>query len=107
MPQFQADFGVLSELVRGVVVAAILLPIAFTSLAAGSISDRISRKRTISLGCATFSLGSAISCGSNSLPMLILGRCIAGAGQVRRRLHLALVGEWSAYPGSRDSSCRL
>lgn len=82
MPQFQAQFGVLSDFVRGIVVASILVPSAFTGIVAGSVSDRISRKRTISLGCAIFAVGSAISCGSNRLGVLLFGRCVAGAGEV-------------------------
>ncbi|KAL8280206.1 hypothetical protein RQP46_007320 [Phenoliferia psychrophenolica] len=81
MPQFQAQFGVLSDFVRGLVVASILIPSAFTGIIAGSISDRLSRKRTVSLGCAIFACGSAISCGSNTLGLLIFGRCVAGAGE--------------------------
>ncbi|KAM0749065.1 general substrate transporter [Meredithblackwellia eburnea MCA 4105] len=81
MPQFQSAFGDISELVRGVVVSSILIPSALTGMIAGNVADKISRKWTISLGCAIFALGSAIECGSTNLGMLIAGRCIAGSGE--------------------------
>ena len=81
MPQFVAQFGELEPLLRGFVVACILVPSALTGIIGGSISDKISRKRTIALGCAIFAIGSAISAGSNSLAALITGRCIAGLGE--------------------------
>lgn len=81
MPDFLVQFGELSELLRGFVVSVILIPSALTGILAGGIQDRISRKKTISLGCALFSLGSAISAGSTVLGVLVLGRCIAGTGE--------------------------
>lgn len=49
---------------------------------AGNISDKISRKRSISLGAAIFAVGSALSAGAKgSLVMLIVARCIAGTGE--------------------------
>lgn len=53
-----------------------------TGVLAGTVSDRLSRKYTISLGSAIFAVGSAISAASKtSLGVLILGRCIAGTGE--------------------------
>ncbi|GAA5877955.1 hypothetical protein JCM1840_000123 [Sporobolomyces johnsonii] len=82
MPSFVAEFGELTPLMRGVVVAIILVPSAFTGMIAGGVSDRLSRKRTIALGSLIFAVGSAISAGAvEHLGVLILGRCIAGAGE--------------------------
>lgn len=107
MTQFQDVFGVLSPLIRGVVVAVrlapfphlpclpfflylahtwlsqiILVPSGVTGVLAGTVSDKLSRKYTISLGSAIFAVGSAISAASKtSLGVLILGRCIAGTGE--------------------------
>ncbi|KZP11841.1 putative transporter [Athelia psychrophila] len=81
MPQFIAHFGTLSDFMRGFVVAVILIPSAVTGILAGSLSDRISRKYTISLGSLMFAVGSAISCGAPNLTALIVGRCIAGSGE--------------------------
>lgn len=94
MASFEAQFGSLSDFVRGIVVASILVPSAITGILGGSLSDRISRKRTIALGSAIFAAGSAISCGSNSLGLLIFGRCVAGTGEV------CILGRWS---GEREA----
>jgi hypothetical protein len=60
----------------------ILVPSGVTGVLAGTVSDRLSRKYTISLGSAIFAVGSAISAASKtSLGVLILGRCIAGTGE--------------------------
>jgi len=81
MAAFEATFGHLSPIVRGLTVSSILLPSALTGVLAGPLSDRISRKRTTALGAAMFALGSAICCGVNSLAALIVARCVAGAGE--------------------------
>jgi len=41
-------------------VSVILLPSAMTGILAGRVSDKISRKYTISLGCALFAVGTSI-----------------------------------------------
>lgn len=81
MPAFEELFGVLSPMTRGITVACILVPSALSGMVAGSISDAISRKRTIALGAFIFCLGSAMSTGATHLAGLIVGRCIAGAGE--------------------------
>ncbi|KAI5481723.1 hypothetical protein MNV49_002949 [Pseudohyphozyma bogoriensis] len=81
MDQFVEHFGELSEFMRGFVVSVILLPSAVTGLVAGKLMDKISRKYTISLGAVIFAVGSGISCGAPNLAVLIVARCIAGAGE--------------------------
>ncbi|KZP07920.1 general substrate transporter [Athelia psychrophila] len=81
MPQFIEHFGVLSDFIRGFVVAVILIPSAVTGILAGSLSDRISRKYTISLGSLMYAVGFAISVGAPNLTILIVARCIAGLGE--------------------------
>lgn len=81
MPEFTAHFGQLSEFMRGFVVAVILLPSALTGILAGRVSDKISRKYTISMGCAIFAVGTAIATAAPNLAVLIVGRCIAGSGE--------------------------
>ncbi|GAA5996737.1 uncharacterized protein JCM10292_003172 [Rhodotorula paludigena] len=83
MHSFEEQFGVLTPTMRGVVVAIILLPSAFTGMLAGNIADKISRKYSISVGAAIFAVGSALSAAStgDSLAMLLVGRCIAGLGE--------------------------
>ncbi|BGP13275.1 hypothetical protein JCM10213v2_001194 [Rhodosporidiobolus nylandii] len=83
MSSFYASFGgEISETLRGVVVSMILIPSALSGVFAGSISDRLSRKRAISLGAAIFSIGQAASAASSKyIGVLILGRIIAGFGE--------------------------
>jgi MFS family permease len=118
MPQFVEHFGETSEVspsitaipepiaygrrqfLRGFIVAVILIPSALTGLIAGSLMDRISRKYTISLGCALFAVGAAMcafqqlsdevehslilvlsAAASPNIPTLIVARCIAGSGE--------------------------
>lgn len=105
MSTFEDEFGVLSPFIRGLTVSVrssffsvpsspplqpayasssqiILLPSALSGMLAGNVSDKISRKKSISLGAAIFAAGSALSAGAKgSLVMLIVARCIAGTGE--------------------------
>lgn len=84
MPKFVSQFsktGVLSTTVQGLIVSTILITASMASLVSGPLSDRISRTKTISLGGLIFAAGSAVSCAANALPMLFVGRAIAGIGE--------------------------
>ena len=81
MEEFTKHFGTLSEFMRGFVVAIILLPSALTGIFAGKVSDKISRKYTVSLGCAIFAVGTVVATVAPNLATLIVGRCIAGSGE--------------------------
>ncbi|SCZ99194.1 BZ3500_MvSof-1268-A1-R1_Chr7-1g09429 [Microbotryum saponariae] len=81
MPQFIAHFGQLSEFLRGFIVAVILIPSAITGMFAGSVADRIGRKRTISLGSLIFAAGMGMCVIAPNLTVLIVGRCVAGSGE--------------------------
>jgi MFS family permease len=96
-----SEFGHISETLRGVVVASasfslssfceltdptfhavILIPSALTGIVAGSVSNTLSRKRTIALGCFIFAVGQAVSAVTfRYVGVLILGRIIAGSGE--------------------------
>lgn len=89
MPFFELQFGILSPLVRGFFVAIILVPASISGIFAGLLSDYRGREQAISIGCLIFSIGSAISAGSNSFAVLILGRVIAGSGE---GLFLSVIG---------------
>ncbi|GAA6061768.1 hypothetical protein JCM10212_000748 [Sporobolomyces blumeae] len=82
MASFEAYFGELDEVVRGLLVAIILVPSALSGIFAGQIADKISRKYTIALGSFIFAIGSAISCGCpRQVAVLFVARCIAGIGE--------------------------
>jgi MFS family permease len=62
--------------------AVILIPSAITGIFAGSVSNTLSRKRTIALGCFIFAVGQAVSAVTfRYIGVLILGRIIAGSGE--------------------------
>jgi MFS family permease len=81
MPQFKNAFDPISPTLQGLIVSAILITASLASLVAGPLSDKISRTRTFALGGLIFAIGSVIECASFALPMLIVGRCIAGVGE--------------------------
>ncbi|KAK7056853.1 hypothetical protein VNI00_002570 [Paramarasmius palmivorus] len=81
MPQFEAQFGVLSPTVQGLLISCILITASLSSLFAGPLSDHISRTYTIGIGGAVYAAGSAIGASSMRLPQLFVGRCIAGVGE--------------------------
>ncbi|GAA6063189.1 hypothetical protein JCM10212_006855 [Sporobolomyces blumeae] len=81
MPYFESEIGKLDPLIQGVVVSIILVPSALTGILAGNVADWISRKYTISLGCAIFAVGSIVSAAATNLGMLVAGRCVAGIGE--------------------------
>ncbi|BGP32269.1 hypothetical protein JCM10296v2_004050 [Rhodotorula toruloides] len=99
MSTFEAEFGVLSPFIRGLTVSVILLPSALSGMLAGNVSDKISRKKSISLGAAIFAAGSALSAGAKgSLVMLIVARCSAGTGE---GLFLGCLGVYLTETSSR------
>ncbi|SCV70189.1 BQ2448_1583 [Microbotryum intermedium] len=81
MPQFIEHFGELSDFLRGFVVAVILIPSAITGMFAGSVADRIGRRRTVSLGTLIFATGMAMCVAAPNLLVFIVGRCVAGSGE--------------------------
>ncbi|PCH33387.1 general substrate transporter [Wolfiporia cocos MD-104 SS10] len=84
MSQFKEHFsktGSLSATIQGLIVSTVLITASVASIISGPLSDRISRTRTISLGGIVYAAGSAISCSSNTLAQLFVGRAVAGAGE--------------------------
>ncbi|KAJ5624533.1 Major facilitator superfamily domain general substrate transporter [Penicillium lagena] len=65
---------------KGWFVSTLLLAAWFGSLANGPIADRIGRKFSINLAVVIFVIGSAIQCSAMDIPMLFVGRAIAGLG---------------------------
>ena len=63
---------------KGWTVSSLLLAAWFGSLVVSYPTDKIGRKRTISLSCIVFTIGSALQAGAISSGMLIAGRVIAG-----------------------------
>lgn len=81
MSQFEDKFNSISAILQGLIVSTILLTASLSSIAAGPLSDRISRTRTFALGGLVFGLGSILSSAAANLPMLLVGRCVTGLGE--------------------------
>ncbi|KAJ6605850.1 general substrate transporter [Mycena sp. CBHHK59/15] len=81
MPQFESQFGSISPTVQGLLVSSIIATAALSSVFAGSLSDRISRTYTISVGAMVYAVGCAIACSAKALSQLFIGRCITGLGE--------------------------
>ncbi|KAJ5915151.1 hypothetical protein N7454_011263 [Penicillium verhagenii] len=63
---------------KGWFVSTLLLAAWLGSLINGPISDRVGRKVSMNLAVIVFVIGSAIQCAAVSIPMLFVGRAIAG-----------------------------
>ncbi|KAJ7228698.1 general substrate transporter [Mycena pura] len=81
MAQFEKQFGSISATFQGLLVSSIIATAALSSVFSGTLSDRISRTYTISLGAFVFSVGCAIACSAKALPQLFIGRCVTGFGE--------------------------
>ena len=81
MAQFNDKFSPITPTVQGLIVSSILITAATFSLLAGPLSDRISRKYTLTIGGAVFAGGSVIAASASKLPQIFVGRCLAGIGE--------------------------
>lgn len=80
MSQFENSIGRLSSSQQGIYIASILLSASVSSLASGTVSDRISRKYGILVGGGLTALGATISAASPNLASLIVARLVTGVG---------------------------
>ncbi|KAE8374402.1 general substrate transporter [Aspergillus bertholletiae] len=72
-PRIYTDSGF-----KGWFVSTLLLAAWFGSLVNGPIADRLGRKMSMNIAVVIFVIGSAIQCGAVNIPMLFVGRAIAG-----------------------------
>jgi MFS family permease len=61
-------------------VAILEIGAFISSLLVGKVGDIIGRRKTILYGSATFVVGGALQTAANGMPMMMLGRLIAGFG---------------------------
>lgn len=81
MKSFDSQFGPLPATVQGLIVSAILIPAAISSMFAGRLADILGRPIGIAIGAAIFGLGAALEAGAVRLAMFVVGRVIEGLGE--------------------------
>jgi EmrB/QacA subfamily drug resistance transporter len=88
------------------VVDAYTLALATVVLSAGSLADRLGRRRLFLGGLAVFTLASLVCALSNSIAMLDAARAVQGLGAaVMFAVSLALLA--NAFPGARERAGAL
>ncbi|KAI3393550.1 hypothetical protein diail_4141 [Diaporthe ilicicola] len=80
MESFAAKFPriYLDSSFKGWFVSTLLLFAWFGSLVNGPVADRVGRKGSILVAAVVFTVGSALQAAAESIPMLFVGRAIAG-----------------------------
>ena len=81
MPQFAQVFGQLSPNMRGFTVSFLLLMGAVPAFFAGQLADKFGHLRVVLAGASVFCIGSALQAGAMDMPMLLVGRALAGLGE--------------------------
>jgi MFS family permease len=77
-PFFYDYFDQPSKATIGTMVAILEVGAFFSSLVVGKVGDIIGRRRTILHGSLIFLVGGAFQTFANGMPMMMLGRIIAG-----------------------------
>lgn len=77
-PFFYDYFNQPSKATIGTMVAILEVGAFFSSLVVGKVGDIIGRRRTILYGSLIFLVGGAFQTFANGMPMMMLGRIIAG-----------------------------
>lgn len=79
-PYFKDYFNQPSRAEVGTMVAILEVGAFISSLSVGRIGDMLGRRRTIFWGSIIFLVGGAFQTFANGMPMMLLGRIIAGLG---------------------------
>ncbi|HAU07270.1 MAG TPA: MFS transporter, partial [Gammaproteobacteria bacterium] len=66
----------------GIAIGAYGLTQAIFQVPFGMLSDRIGRKKVITLGLLLFALGSVVAAMASSIELVILGRLLQGSGAI-------------------------
>ncbi|KAI1180816.1 general substrate transporter [Nemania sp. FL0916] len=74
------DATSLSGSTKGLIISILSLGTFVGALAAGDFADLVGRRTTILGGCAIFLVGVVLQLASDELPLLVIGRIVAGLG---------------------------
>ncbi len=83
---FAADFENSTPFLMGLALGIYGLLQAMLQIPFGLLSDRIGRKRTITIGLALMALGSVVAAMSDTIYGVILGRALQGSGAIAAAL---------------------
>lgn len=81
MPHFEHTMGVLTPVMRGFAVSLLLLMGAVPAIFAGQLADQYGQLRVVMAGASVFTLGAILQAACDGLPMLLVGRALAGLGE--------------------------
>jgi len=79
-PYFKSYFNYPKAAEIGTMVAILEIGALISSLSVGQIGDMLGRRKTILYGAIVFVIGGAIQTFATGMPMMMLGRVIAGLG---------------------------
>ncbi len=75
-----SDLGVIEPNDNQLIISVLFLGLAIGQLFYGPLSDNIGRKPALYIGLVFFGVGCLVSLFSNSLTMMLVGRCLQGIG---------------------------
>ena len=81
MPHFELTFGAPTPAMRGFVVSFLMLMGAVPAFFAGQLADRYGQLSVVMMGSTVFTLGAVLQGAASTLPMLLVGRALAGLGE--------------------------
>ncbi len=79
IPAVKAEFGI-SDAAAQLTFTVGVFVLALSTIVYGTLADRFGRRPVLLAGLALFLAGNVIAASASSLPMLILGRLLQGAG---------------------------
>lgn len=81
MPHFELTFGTPTPAMRGFIVSFLMLMGAVPAFFAGQLADRYGHLCIVMVGSTIFTLGAILQGAASALPMLLVGRALAGLGE--------------------------
>ena len=81
MPHFELTIGTPTPAMRGFIVSFLMLMGAVPTFFAGQLADRYGQLNVVMVGSTLFTLGAVLQGAASTLPMLLVGRALAGLGE--------------------------
>lgn len=81
MPHFELTFGTPTPAMRGFIVSFLMLMGAVPAFFAGQLANRYGQLSVVMMGSTVFTLGAILQGAASALPMLLVGRALAGLGE--------------------------